>query len=89
MDEIKIREILVGMLNDIAIQAQADAASGKSNISSIYNKNIPTLRVLDEKQIKQAIEDIHKATATKEGTARLVNALLMAARTVAAITIRP
>ncbi len=89
MDTKKICDILTGLLDDIAAQARADAIAGKSNIGGVYDKDTPTLRSLDEKQINQAIEDIRKATATKEGAARLVNALLMAAKTIAAVTIRP
>jgi acetylglutamate kinase len=88
MEESKIRDALINMLTEVAEQAKADALSGKSNIGSVLDKNKPELRQLDEKQINQAIQDIRKATATKEGTARLVSALLVAARTIAAITIR-
>ncbi len=88
MDESKIRDALIGMLSEVAAQAKADAASGNSDIGSVLDKNKPELRQLDEKQINQAIQDIRRATATKEGAARLVSALLVAAKTVAAITIR-
>lgn len=89
INETKIREILNTLLNEVAQQARNDASVGKSNIGSIYDRSSPDLVKLDEKAIKQAIEDINKVTATKEGTARLVNALLVAAKTIAAVTIRP
>lgn len=88
-NETKIKDILNSLLNEVAEQAKNDAISGKSNIGSIYDKSTPELIRLDEKAIKQAIDDINKVTATKEGTARLVNALLVAAKTIAAVTIRP
>lgn len=89
MDESKIRESLVTMLTDVANQARADALAGQSNIGSIYDKDLPKLRTLDPKQIEEAIANIKKATATKESAARLINAILVAAKTVATIAIRP
>lgn len=85
MDETKIREALTSMLNAVAEQARKDALAGKSNIGGIFDNNTPELHVLDEKKINQAIEDIKRATATKEGATRLMNAILTAARIAATV----
>jgi len=86
MDQNKIREALTSLLNDIAAQARVDATNGQSNIGSIYDSATPEFRTLDEKQIQAAIVDINKATATKDMARRLVNAIMLAASTVANIT---
>lgn len=83
MDENKIREVLTELLSDIAQQAKIDALAEKSNIGSIYDKPLPIMKVLDEKKVAEAILDIKKATATKELAARLMNAVLIAAKTIA------
>jgi hypothetical protein len=87
VEDNKLRDFLADYLNNIAEQARADANSGKSNIADIY-KDIPVLSKLDDKKIKEALNDIEKATMTKESTARFVNAILMAAKIIAATTLR-
>lgn len=87
MEDNKLRDVLADYLNNIAEQARKDAASGKSNIADIY-EDIPVLSKLDDKKIKEALNDIEKATMTKESTARFINAILMAAKIIAATTIR-
>ena len=79
VDETKIRDLLVSLLEDVAAKAKADAKAGKSDISSIWNRSGPELASLDPKQIEKAIQDVNKATATKEGAARLVSSLMLAA----------
>lgn len=83
MDSDKIRTMLTAFLTDVADQAKVDAIVGQSNISSIFDNNIPAMQMLDENKIKEAIADIKRATATKESCARLVSAILLAAKTVA------
>lgn len=83
VDENKVRELLVSLLEDVAAQAKADARAGKSDIASIWKKVGPEMSSLDAKQIEKAIQDVNRATATKEGAARLVNSLMLAARVVA------
>lgn len=87
MEDNKLRDVLADYLNNIAEQARKDAISGKSNIADIY-KDIPVLSKLDDKKIKEALNDIEKATMTKESTARFINAILMAAKIIAATTLR-
>lgn len=83
MDENKVREMLVAFLTDIADRAKADARSGQSNIGSIFDSDLPAMKMLDEKKIREVITDIKKATVTKESAARLMNAILLAAKTIA------
>lgn len=83
MDENKVREMLIAFLTDIADQAKADAIAGQSNIGSIFDQNISVMKMLDEKKIREIITDIKKATVTKESAARLMNSILLAAKTIA------
>ena len=87
MDETKIAEMLTAFLTDVANQAKADALVGQSNIGSVFDRDLPAMKALDEKKIKEAIADIRKATATKESCARLVDAILLAVKA-AAITLK-
>jgi hypothetical protein len=87
VEDNKLRDVLADYLNNIAEQARKDAISGKSNIADIY-KDTPVLFKLDDKKIKEALSDIEKATMTKESTARFINAILMAAKIIAATTLR-
>ena len=83
MDENKVREMLVAFLTDVADRAMADAKSGQSNIGSIFDSSLSTMKMLDEQKIREIITDIKKATMTKESAARLMNAILLAAKTIA------
>jgi len=83
----QLKELLVTYLQSIAEKAREDAKTGKSDIGSIYDDKV-ILKSLDEKKIKEAISDIEKATMTKESTARFINAILLAARIIAATVIR-
>lgn len=83
VDETKVRDLLVSLLEDVAAKARADAAAGKSDIGSIWKRSGPEMASLDPKQIEKAIQDVNKATATKEGAARLIGSLMLAARIVA------
>lgn len=87
MDENKIREMLTAFLTNVADQAKADAIAGQSNIGSVFDRDTPTFSLLDEKKIRETIADIKKATATKESCARLIGAILLAAKA-AAIAIK-
>ena len=83
MDAEKIKEALVSMLEEVADKARQDARSGKSDIGSIYRKKRDPLSSLDPKVAEQAIRNIKVATATKEGTRKLVNAVILAAKVIA------
>lgn len=87
MDNEAIRDALTALLSDVAEKARADALAGKSDIGSIFRRQGPSLASLDAKAVEQAISDIQKATATKEGTRRLVNGLLVAAKVAAKIAV--
>ena len=87
MQDNQLKELLVTYLQSIAEKAREDAKTGTSDIGSIYDDKV-ILKSLDEKKIKEAISDIEKATMTKESTARFINAILLAARIVAATVIR-
>lgn len=85
MDREIVKETLTALLKDVANQARQDALKGQSDIGSIFRKEGESLSSLDLKAIEDAIIDINKATATKEGTRRLVNGLLVAAKVAAKV----
>lgn len=87
MDNKKIAEALVSMLEDVASKAREDALKGRSNIGSIYKRKRTTMKSLDPVRVQQAIADIKRATATKEGTRRLVNAIMASAKIAASIAL--
>ena len=87
MENEAIRDALTALLSDVAEQAKQDAREGKSDIGSIFRREGPSLKSLDAQKVEQAISDIKKATATKEGTRRLVNGLLVAAKVAAKIAV--
>ena len=73
------------MLITVAEKAKADARQGESDIGSIFEDPIDTLPDIDVSKIEQAIRDIDKATATKEGARRLMNGILVAAKVAAKV----
>lgn len=83
MDPEIIKQGLINMLQTVADKARADAERGESDISSIFKDELDVLPSLDVAKIEQAIRDIDKATATKEGARRLINGLLVVARVAA------
>jgi hypothetical protein len=83
MDENKVRDMLTAFLTEVANQAKADAKAGQSNIGSVFDRDTPAMKMLDEKKIQEAIADIKRATATKESCARLINTILLAAKAIA------
>lgn len=85
MDQARIKEALTSMLEEVAEKAKADARAGESDIGSIFREDSPTLTSLDVKAVEEAIADVNKATATKEGTRRLVNGLFLAAKVAARV----
>ncbi len=87
MDKDVIKATLTGLLNDIATRARKDAIAGESDIGSIFRREGPSLTSLDMKAIDQAIANIERATATKEGARRLMNGLMIAAKTAARIVL--
>lgn len=85
MDNKRVREALTELLTEVAEKARADAANGESDIGHIFRDTEVNLHQLDIKAIEEAIKNIDKATATREGTRRLVDGLMMAARVAARI----
>lgn len=88
VDETKVRELLTSLLTEVAAKARADALAGKSDIGSIWRRDAPSeLASMDPAKVEEAIADIRKATATKEGARRIINAIMVAAKAVAKIAI--
>lgn len=85
MDQTKIKEALVAMLEEVAEKAKADARAGESDIGSIFREDSTPLKRLDVAAVEEAIANVNKATATKEGTRRLVNGLFLAAKVAARV----
>lgn len=82
MDKEAIRQALVDMLTDVATKARQDALAGESDIAAIYDRERTDLKSLDAQKVEEAIRDIDKATATKEGARRLVNAIMVVAKAI-------
>lgn len=85
MDQEKIKQALTALLTDVAAKAKQDALEGNSDIGSIFRRESESLSSLDAKAVDDAIIDINKATATKEGTRRLVHGILVAAKAAAKV----
>jgi len=85
MDSEAVKTALTSLLTDMAAQAREDALAGNSDIGSIFRRDSEKLRNLDPKAVEDAIVAIKKATATKEGTRRLVNGIMVAAKAAARI----
>jgi hypothetical protein len=88
MDNAAVKEILTSLLTDIAAKAREDALAGNSDIGSIFRRDSERLQSLDPKAVKDAIAAIDKATATKEGTRRLINGIIVAAKAAARLMVR-
>ena len=88
MDPEAIKEALTALLTDVAAKAREDALTGNSDIGSIFRKESEKLRSLNPEAVEDAIIAINKATATKEGTRRLINGILIAAKAAAKLAIR-
>ena len=85
MDNKQIQEALTSLLTDVATKARKDALAGESDMGSIFRRDNEKLQSLDPKAVEDAIINIKKATATKEGARRLMNGLMVAARAAARI----
>ena len=85
MDQAAIKEALTALLTSVAAKAKEDALAGRSDIGSIFDRDTEEMKSLDAAKVEEAIIDINKATATKEGTRRLVNGILVAAKAAAKI----
>lgn len=85
MDKDAVREALTSLLTNVAAQAREDALAGRSDIGSIFRREGESLASLDAKAVEDAIIDINKATATKEGARRLMNGIMVAAKAAAKI----
>jgi hypothetical protein len=85
MDQEAIKHALTSLLTDVASKARADALEGESDIGSIFRRDSEELKTLSPKAVEDAVLAINKATATKEGTRRLINGILVAAKAAARI----
>ncbi len=88
MDSEAIKQALTALLTDVAAKAREDALAGNSDIGSIFRRESEKLQSLNPKAIEDAIIAINKATATKEGTRRLVNGILVAVKAAARLMVR-
>jgi len=89
VDHEKIKSVLTDLLTEVAAQARQDALEGESNIGSIYDDETPELETLSAEQVQEAIANINAAAATKAGARRLINGIMVAAKTVANIYFPP
>ena len=85
MDPKIIKKNLTEMLEDVAAKARSDAQSGESDISSVFEDMPRPSLNFDIAKIEEAIRNIDKATATKDGARRLLNGILLAARIAAKV----
>lgn len=85
MDQEAIKQALTSLLTDVAAKAREDALAGNSDIGSVFRRDSEKLKSLDPKAVEDAIVDINKATATKEGARRLMNGIMVAAKAAAKI----
>lgn len=83
MDPEVIRRALKEALESVAQKARADAIAGESDISSVFDDEVDPLPSMDVAKIEEAIANIDKATATKEGARRLINGILVVAKVAA------
>ena len=88
MDSEAIKQALTALLTDVAAKAREDALAGNSDIGSIFRRESEKLQSLNPKAIEDAIIAINKVTATKEGTRRLVNGILVAVKAAARLMVR-
>ncbi len=87
MDAEAIREALTALLTDVAAKARKDALAGNSDIGSIFRRDSEKLQSLNPTAVEEAIVAINKATNSKEGTRRLINGILIAAKAAAKLVI--
>lgn len=83
MDPEVIRRALTEVLRSVADQAMADARVDESDIGSVFEDEVAALPSMDVTKIEEAIANIDKATATKEGARRLINGILVVAKVAA------
>lgn len=83
MDPEVIRRALTEALRSVADKAMADARVGESNIGSVFDDEVAPLPSLDVAKIEEAIANIDKAAATKEGARRLITGILLVAKVAA------
>ena len=87
MDPEIIREMLKETLQAVINRARADAQAGKSDIGSVFDSEMAPLPSIDIAKIEEAIANIDKATATKEGARRLINGILLVVKVAAKVTL--
>jgi hypothetical protein len=89
MDNKDIREVLTALLTSIAAKARQDALAGQSDIGSIFSQDGENLKSLNAQAVEDAIVNIKKATATKEGARRLINGIMVVAKVAAKAALPP
>ena len=86
VDQEQVKKLLTELLSDVAAKAREDALNDRSDIASIYKRDRKTtLNSLDPAKVEEAIAYINRATATKEGARRIINAIMVAAKAVAQV----
>ena len=75
-----MREQLTTLIEGMAEKARSDAKRGEVDLSDILGVTVDDneLKLLDEEEVRSAVEGINTLTRTKAGARRLVAALTVA-----------
>ena len=85
IDKDAVKMALTALLTSIADKAKSDAATGESDIGSIFKRDTASLKTMDLKILKETIDNIESATRTQEGVRSLMNGIMIAAKIAAKI----
>ena len=77
-----VKALFRAWLREVANKAKEDSLRGESDIGSIYRDTEVNFNGLTDEDVDRISEDIAKATKTKEGARRLINALASAAKVI-------
>jgi len=81
MDNEAIRKVLIELLEDVRDKARQDARGDNADIGSIWRDDRTShTSSLDAAKAEEAIANVKRATATKEGARRLVNGIMVLAK---------
>jgi len=86
MDKEAIKQALQDMLKGVADKARADAMAGESDIGSIFDDELQLAPGMDIAKVEEAILNVERATATKEGAQRLMDGIMIIAKIAARAT---
>ena len=87
IDETKVRDALVSLLEGVAEKARQDARDNNSDIMSVIGTNEGDGNAsINLEHVERAIENVERATRTKEGARRMLNAIMVTARVVGRVT---